>query len=438
MRWIVFLMVLSILVIMLYLQRAPTLLSTMKKNYKVFLSKQDEFLSQLNEEEHEQHIPDFLDDQTAYIDHGKVSLQYVLSLFYKYPNVNYVIHCNCKNYNSDDPKDILRFVGDSFITLLYNTQEECFDSEFAIFQRSVFAMQVLVNNIFFNISFLDIMLNRLKNDNNRLINNNNYKRSYMTFIFIDRVQTNKRKYIMTDRFVNRDAISIIQTWVSRDTDCLYLAQSSDAVKRDYPTCNYTIFDDWDMKQFIRQHYPQKVVDRYDLILPSAFKSDFFRYLYLYQNGGFYFDISLMSQHPITKFIGIEDYDFISPIDMGSKSTEQLYQAFMYVRKGHPYLKGCIDEIMNYKLDQTPILSCLRYTGPQLIGSIVTSSKTPSRNLFLRHADGNRIILEMGQKDYVIMHTKGKYPKQAIGKDMYKESQKNHYSKHCVLNTIFYN
>jgi len=56
-----------------------------------------------------------------------------------------------------------------------------------------------------------------------------------------------------------------------------------------PDYSYYFFDDIESREFIKEHFSEKYLKYYDILYPGAFKADFFRYCYLYINGGFYFD-----------------------------------------------------------------------------------------------------------------------------------------------------
>lgn len=359
----------------------------------------------------------------------------ILYVFQEYPNITHVIWFKPHSLK-ESPLDIIHYVGDSSISLVYETDCNSFNQDFIITQRSKFTMRLLSLLAKSPSSeFLDHLKNhiieRLNEDTTTFI------RTYFTFIFIDTIQRDQKKFYIQNRLINPNVENknICQTWVSHETNVEFLFQSSESIKFHYPEYNYYLFDDFEMKKFISVFYSQDVVERYDSILPTAFKSDFFRYLYLYKFGGFYFDITLISEQPLTNHINISDYDFICPYDLNADDTRQLYQAFMYARKYHPYLKKCIKTIMEYDISKHTSYSCLSVTGPKLIGDIVYKDyETKSTNLFPRHVDGNKIILE----NQTILYTRGNFKNIPVGKLMYTESQKNHYSKHCVLQTFFYN
>lgn len=363
----------------------------------------------------------------------------ILYVFQEYPNITHVIWFKPFSFK-DTPQDIIHYVGDSFISLIYDTKHHSFRQDFIITQKSKFTMRLLSalaksqSN-----EFLEILKKHI--DEKIHDNPTTFIRTYFTFIFIDTIERENKKFIIENRIINTENKNICQTWVSHETNVEFLFRSSESIKSDYPDYNYHLFDDFEMKKFISTFYSQDVVNRYDSILPTAFKSDFFRYLYLYKFGGFYFDITLISVQPLINYIDISNYDFICPYDLGydTENPNQLYQAFMYARQNHPYLKKCIKTIMEYDISKHISYSCLSVTGPKLIGNVVYNDhETKSNNLFLRHVDGNKITLGKPFDNITILYTRGNFKTIPIGKLMYKESQKNHYSKHCVSQSFFYN
>lgn len=436
---VIFVCIIIIFSVSWFFANENTRVSELKKNYKIFRNSEDYFRNQLTLSlTNSAPSVSVLSPNTVHIYSDTINYKHVLYLFLTYPTIHYVL-----SYPSELDLDMIRHVGDSFVSFLYDSKTELFDPSFIIAQRSKFTMQLLFSKAFYEESTSLETLFLQYVESTRLAELP-FIRTYFSFIFIDTLEIPTPKYTIQNRLLDHtiDNHNIFQTWVSHDTDVEYLYHSSESIKRDYPNYSYRLFDDYDMKTFIMQFYPQTILDRYDAILPSAFKSDFFRYLYLYKFGGLYFDITLLSKRPITDFIDLDDYDFIVPTDVGTK-INQLYQAFMYVKKGHPYMKACIDRIVNYDFKKMKeIKHCLDYTGPKLLGSVVDSAlenNKHSNNLFLRHLDGNSIVFDKYTNErHVILYTKGNFPKLGIASSMYRESQKYHYSKHCTMNAIFYN
>ena len=61
----------------------------------------------------------------------------------------------------------------------------------------------------------------------------------------------------------------------------------------HPMFEHNIFDENDCREFIKTNFDNFVLEAYDKLIPSSYKSDLWRYCVLYKNGGIYFDIKFM-------------------------------------------------------------------------------------------------------------------------------------------------
>ena len=62
-------------------------------------------------------------------------------------------------------------------------------------------------------------------------------------------------------------------------------------------CIHYLFNDADCREFIAREYPPDVLMAYDLLIPTAFKADLWRYCVLYKYGGVYLDVKLGGFRP---------------------------------------------------------------------------------------------------------------------------------------------
>jgi hypothetical protein len=62
-------------------------------------------------------------------------------------------------------------------------------------------------------------------------------------------------------------------------------------------CIHYLFNDADCRNFIVREYPPDVLMAYDRLIPTAFKSDLWRYCVLYKYGGVYLDVKLGGFRP---------------------------------------------------------------------------------------------------------------------------------------------
>jgi len=64
-------------------------------------------------------------------------------------------------------------------------------------------------------------------------------------------------------------------------------------------CIHYLFNDADCRDFIAREYPPDVLMAYDLLIPTAFKADLWRYCVLYKYGGVYLDVKYGGVRPPT-------------------------------------------------------------------------------------------------------------------------------------------
>ena len=73
-----------------------------------------------------------------------------------------------------------------------------------------------------------------------------------------------------------------------------------------PEFEYIFFNDKDCREFIKENFDNGYLYYYDILYPSAFKADFFRYCYLYKKGGCYFDCKSIILNSINNVLKEED------------------------------------------------------------------------------------------------------------------------------------
>ena len=144
-----------------------------------------------------------------------------------------------------------------------------------------------------------------------------------------------------------------------------------------PDWNYTIYDDDDMIEYMKNNFPPEILDVYNKINPEygPAKADFFRYLLMYAEGGAYFDIKSAMEFPLSKLVQHDDQYILShwPCKCQVTHTDNEYgefqQWYIITKPNHPYLKAVInqviDNITNYDLEKTGTgkLGVLKVTGP---------------------------------------------------------------------------
>jgi len=134
--------------------------------------------------------------------------------------------------------------------------------------------------------------------------------------------------------------------------------------------NYKVFDDKQCKDFIMQYYGEYYCKLYDKLIPGAYKSDFFRYLYIYKKGGVWLDINkqlIVKIQDIIDMIGNQGFLFCEEIPRIENSFGGIFQAFFCSAPGNLLLKKCIEQCVHNIRHNNYGVNPLEPTGPICIG-----------------------------------------------------------------------
>jgi mannosyltransferase OCH1-like enzyme len=138
-----------------------------------------------------------------------------------------------------------------------------------------------------------------------------------------------------------------------------------------PEFDYYLFDDSESRVFIKENYPQEVVDAFDCIVPGAYKSDLWRYCILYKKGGCYMDIKMTPLVPLTQVLQIQPTIFVKDhIQSEFKMYECIWNGIMISPPGNKIFKQCIDNIVEMVQQHNYGRNALDITGPCLLGRTV--------------------------------------------------------------------
>lgn len=244
---------------------------------------------------------------------------------------------------------------------------------------------------------------------------------------------------------------IVQTWVNYSTNVEYLKECQDRIISLNPDYEYAMFSDYDMIRFVGAHYGPVYVNVLEQILPGAYRSDFFRLLFLHEFGGVYSDISLLFSIGFDRLKDIAGTDLILVID-NQNGDLCLFNAFMVAPPRHPVVRECIDLIVGHVLKkvtpQSLVLSpdpCLHLTGPCALGQAfltiyggdhIIESETGymPHCMLLRHYHSGRYIATIDER-LVIARTRHHLGSQ-VTEQMHRELMSPHYSAYCHRERIW--
>ena len=109
------------------------------------------------------------------------------------------------------------------------------------------------------------------------------------------------------------------------------------MKARFPDYNWQLFDIESGRAFLKSHFDSKVVHTYDSLIPYSYKSDLFRFAYMYIHGGIYIDI---------KYETIGDFSFDTFTSSLLVSEPLGVQTCLLVSQPNNILyKLCVDKII---------------------------------------------------------------------------------------------
>jgi mannosyltransferase OCH1-like enzyme len=207
-----------------------------------------------------------------------------------------------------------------------------------------------------------------------------------------------------------------------------------------PEYEYKIFDNNDARLFIKSNFDKNILVAYDLIIPGAFKADFFRYCYLYINGGCYFDCKSILRVPLRDIIAENDTLLLCK-DIG----DGYYNAVMLcLPKNDLLLKTInmsVDNICNFynkynlKINlYNKSSTILSFTGPVLIYNAIKNDINNSNIKFSHKYDLSR------KHDYEYQKFIVEYNSNIIITKEYKSynsSSGMHYSEQWIRKEVIY-
>ena len=135
-----------------------------------------------------------------------------------------------------------------------------------------------------------------------------------------------------------------------------------------PELEFKLYDESECRNFIKNNFDKDVLDAYNKLSPSSYKSDLWRYCILYKNGGIYIDIKYQIKNGFKLYDLCEREHFVldrtgywEPNNMG------IYTALISVKPRNKILRACIQSITNYTENYYYGHNALSPTGPGLLG-----------------------------------------------------------------------
>ena len=175
------------------------------------------------------------------------------------------------------------------------------------------------------------------------------------------------------------AESIVQIFISDDNgDPPEMLKGPIAsVQQSFSEYAYTLYNGEGLRTFIDQHFDKEVVAAYDKLVPYAYKADLGRYCLLYQQGGWYADISILMRQTVTRMeTGIEMVyfsDLGDGVDPG-RSLFDVSNSLLYAKPRLAVLERAIETVVRHCQEEHYGLSIYCPTGPSVLGAAIASQE----------------------------------------------------------------
>lgn len=140
-------------------------------------------------------------------------------------------------------------------------------------------------------------------------------------------------------------------------------------KEQNPEYEYELWDDKDCRAFLLEHFGENYANAFDVLIPGAFKCDFWRYAVLYINGGVYMDMDMTPAVPFREILRDND-KFVSIVDMHHMFRPgcAIYQAFIACVPKHPVMLYSLQlSFYNIVSRLYEVFTSLSITGPVVTG-----------------------------------------------------------------------
>lgn len=110
-----------------------------------------------------------------------------------------------------------------------------------------------------------------------------------------------------------------------------------------PEYRVTVYDDEECKKYLKQHYPDKVVQKFDSLKSGAHKADLFRYAYLYREGGCYMDVKTILTRPLREVFGEHEFYLVRSL---MERPESIYNGVIVTPPSNPYIRDLLNDLVD--------------------------------------------------------------------------------------------
>jgi len=177
-----------------------------------------------------------------------------------------------------------------------------------------------------------------------------------------------------------------------------------------PEYEYKFFTDDECREYIKNNISKNIFNKefennsdilkaYDLLIHGALKCDFFKYFYLYINGGCYFHCKTILKKPLCKIIDSEDKIILCG------DEKSYYGGTIMVDKKNEYIYNLLKEsclnILNENKGLNPFYITRKLIFYEYFNNIESKLIRNNNNIYLNNIEKKEenVVLRMFYKDY---------------------------------------
>ena len=189
-----------------------------------------------------------------------------------------------------------------------------------------------------------------------------------------------------------------------------------------PDWEYHFFDNKACRDFIKEHFPKKVLDAYDTLIPGAYKADLWRYCVLYIHGGLYVDNKMELLASSLNDVIPENVEFWS--FAYDASHPYIEVAILCAKPKHEFFRNVIELIIEHIEDGYYGYNSFCPTGPVAFGNAMNVTLGRDVNYVIEVGEYNIrgfrfIILPVsmlyGSEDQIINFEYKRYRQDILGR-----------------------
>ena len=127
-----------------------------------------------------------------------------------------------------------------------------------------------------------------------------------------------------------------------------------SVQQCFSAYRYTRYSGESLRSFIEQHFDREVLAAYDKLKPYAYKADLGRYCLLYEQGGWYADISILMRQAVGPMAA--NVDLVYFFDLGDgvvpgRSLFDVSNSLIYAKPRLALMARAIEQVVRHCRDE---------------------------------------------------------------------------------------